>query len=914
MLLRSSTRSIQVAIRLPAQDLAGRATSVAPAFVASLDRSNLHFGVRSIHASQARYAGRKGQLSQSERQILGEISVLKKQIDDDAKMQLSKASSADLPELTEETLELLYEALNTSDPPTEEDVRLEGRRRKLLDGETGRSFLDQQRRRAALRLADVSERLGEIKLLTQPIGSVMQEDHSTRLLRVLQVVKEQEASDEDSNLPDTSQTARQVEQVEQTAVRDEVSAPSVLAQIEEALLALHRNAFVQSPLPLGILTKQDWKALSRSSASANDLDSFSQTLALMERSGQASQRTDVANVALDIVAHQGNVTACQSFIAAMQVAGVALDSYSSHCLLKSFVRANRLDDAIATLKSLEATEPASLPAYTLVIEGLLQQHTQPGLQSKAWPLFTQMRLAAHPVPDAPLYAQMIKACALGVRQPDDNVWRPTPSLLAASQARKAQTRRPGRNAPDTERALDLFREMTLRYNVRPTPEVYTSVILACTRRREMYRKGIEIFQSMLEIERQRVTSGEHDSPSFAPVRETYNALLQGCAQHGDLLRARWILAEMLRSSMALWTSLQQQDDVQRWEMLEAEARKPNEETLALVFFSYASYDPPSRRSIEKTLPSKVTGSDAKTSTLPEENASTDEKEQSLTTEGTFTERMPESSSAVVREVDGLIERVATDANEDGGLLKSVKPNSRMLNAYLAVLSKHCKRTERLSRIEKALFGSTDGQDSGGDAAVLDGASLFHTWGVPINGFTCEVVLDACVKDADRARADALASKIWSHWQSLSEHVVQGSGTELIDNNVHRALGIDAVRIGRCWAAMIRNLAKSNRIEEAMNMLRSFVEQFPPPSHSGSSFGARRTPQETISRPTLTFQQLELLYNRLVLNSAGEAAHSWRSKSIAFLTWAAKSYEASLRPRIPSVLKRSGPVFERYTGL
>ncbi|PWN37610.1 uncharacterized protein FA14DRAFT_187694 [Meira miltonrushii] len=880
--------------------------------LACLQISNvLQSPTRQIHSSTVSHA-RRGELTKLERQTIAEINLLKKQVEDDTKEQIAKESAANLPEITDESLDLLYEALNMPDPPTEEDMEEEQKRRKQLLPPFQKDQVRQQS--LSRRLEDIKKRLDEVVNYTQKDATERSGDASERLTKILQSVEKDESmsvadqgnEDELTQAQAGSSISEGHTSTQRSTTRD------LIAQLQVSIPALSNNSSLTMAFPLGLLSTKDWTALAYQAAVEDDRNGILQILKLMEESGQTSMQTKVINTALAVYSKEGDFKACQSLTTAMEENGIVPDAFSSHHLVAAYARAGRLDEAAAIVKHLQDVQPASMQTYTLLIEHYLQKASQPQIQSKAWSLFYDMRTYAHSIPDAHLYAQMIRACALGVPQPGDALWKPRAGLLAESNtiSKKRIIPKPGRALrPDTERALDLFREMTLRYNVRPTPEVYSAVILACTRRRDMYEKGIELFQSMLEIERQRITALQSDeetksdlSLSFSPDRETYNAVLGGCCQVGDLLRARWILAEMLRSSYALWTSLRSRPNVADWEWAEVETRRPDEFTLTYVFYTYATFKPPKRASIKKVKVQKEgQAEESESSEQPPHSESTDvEPTSKVEDNNSFSERLPESSAGAIREVNGLLERVAVDATTEGGLLSAVIPDTRMLNAYLSVLSEQCTEADRLPMLESAIFGASDEKSR---YSVFDGDSVFAKWQVPINGYTCELALEACSKSKDREHADALADRIWQEWQKISEPKTRGSGTEAETvKEEKRMQGIDPVRISRCWANMIRNAAKSNRIKDAMNLLHSFVEKYPPATSSMSALPQqqRNSVRPAAQYPALTFQQVEVLHHRLVLSTNNPKQ---RHRDLAFITWVIKAYESSLSPKMPAVLKR-----------
>ena len=150
-----------------------------------------------------------------------------------------------------------------------------------------------------------------------------------------------------------------------------------------------------------------------------------------------------------------------------------------------------------------------------------------------------MRYVAHPVPDAHLYALMIRACG--------SFYRPEP-----------------------ERALDLWMEMQ-ENGVKPTKGAYEAVIRVCGRAGpEWLGEGMRLAREM---------SGQY-SITGIDGRGLWCALLEGCKRAGDLKKARWILAEAVRGG----------GDGARSEDSIVDA-----ELMTHVFHTYASYRPPFRR-------------------------------------------------------------------------------------------------------------------------------------------------------------------------------------------------------------------------------------------------------------------------------------------------------------------------------
>ena len=208
---------------------------------------------------------------------------------------------------------------------------------------------------------------------------------------------------------------------------------------------------------------EEWQALAVDSARDTNLAQTLHTLDLMAQSGLEPSAALYARL-LDTYATRGALDACLVLSARMQEVGLVADAPVKHAMVKAYVHSDRLFSALEYLQHWETTEAAPISAYTVLMEHLVK-HPMRAVHPIAWSLFYHMRLVAHPVPDAAVYALMIRACAAGVPQP-------------GTRARAPEA--------DAERALDLFREMTTRYAIRPNKEVYDSLILTCARRKEHY--------------------------------------------------------------------------------------------------------------------------------------------------------------------------------------------------------------------------------------------------------------------------------------------------------------------------------------------------------------------------------------------------------------------------------------------
>src|SRR5712672_3329485 len=172
------------------------------------------------------------------------------------------------------------------------------------------------------------------------------------------------------------------------------------------------------------------------------------------------------------------------------------------------------ESALSLLHSYEnAGRPPPMTTYSRLIAALFRTpsslaHTQ------AWDLFSHMRYVAHPHPDSLLFTHMILVCG-------------------------------NPNTAETERALDLFTEMTVDRGIAPTASTYNATILACARSgsRAYVNEAFRLAKEMLDSHRDA-----HGTGTFRLNSHTFNALLEGAKRIGDLGRVRWILAGMVEAA------------------------------------------------------------------------------------------------------------------------------------------------------------------------------------------------------------------------------------------------------------------------------------------------------------------------------------------------------------------------------
>ena len=354
--------------------------------------------------------------------------------------------------------------------------------------------------------------------------------------------------------------------------------------------------------------------------------------------------------------------------------------------------------------------PAPQMAYGRVI-GHLFATRRTASYAHAWDLFAHMRFAAHPDPDAPMYARMIRGCASHMLSP------------------RAQP----------ERALDLFTEMTVDKQIPPTAETYTATILACARsgERDFIHHAFQLAKQMLDAHRDARGAGR-----FAPDRTLYAALIQGAKRIGDITRTRWLLAELVKEHRL---------KVERGDP-DADKMAVTEEIMVHVFHAYAAYRPPFRRSLTVVQDSPGALLEAVDDTNPQQPSLASETGPKTPVPSnarpTFSSLPPQTHEDTLREVVALFHRIVEEGKlRDSNPLPSfshVNVSSYLVNGYISAHYTH------------APFG--------------DGLDLFMTLyeelGVSRNAHSYLDALNACAfaQKGDRKLALSRAQAIWKKWE------------------------------------------------------------------------------------------------------------------------------------------------------
>ncbi|KAJ6630104.1 hypothetical protein B0H10DRAFT_2208233 [Mycena sp. CBHHK59/15] len=595
---------------------------------------------------------------------------------------------------------------------------------------------------------------------------------------------------------------------------------------------LHRlqpspSTFEPSPFPIVLFSMQEYEALARACVSKGDIDAAESVLNLMKRSG-----ITIPDILLTTILHTytdaGSVIKAEQLLA-NYLPGPPTDP-QRHLHVKCHLKATPSDripeSALTVLHSYETQgHPAPMKTYTSMIASLFSTRLSLG-RAQAWDLFSHMRYVAHPKPDIVLYTSMIRACA---------------SPMSTSRS------------SDPERALDLWTEMTVDQGLKPTVGSYNAVILACARSgRKMYvNEAFRLAKEMLDSHRDA-----YGQSAYQPDRRTLCALLEGAKRIGDLARARWILADLVRSEAG-----------------NNEKEGVNEEIMMHVFQTYASYVPPFARNRAMLVPgreppssSSIEGREIEAVNQPANVPRPGEASQR------FTRVPPQTRSEVVEEVEALFQRILEDTGKDDLFagqkkFRNVQFSVRLVNSYLAVHYQHASL-----EASEALFWK-----------------VFDDVGVVPDARSYLEALERCAisrRDRDRSVNLRFAEKAWSGWKALEDapHVP--------------GRPFDARMVERAHVAFMRVLTLNGQLERALTHIKAFAERYPPSHlHNRSPNPSLRSTRTVLvgARPLVRLTSPnEVLHHRLV------AASMW--PEVGYIKYISKAYEWALRGRRDAAMK------------
>ncbi|EMD35153.1 hypothetical protein CERSUDRAFT_116626 [Gelatoporia subvermispora B] len=610
------------------------------------------------------------------------------------------------------------------------------------------------------------------------------------------------------------------------------------------------------PIPTGVMTNREWLSLIRTCVKDFNPEAADEVLRLMIRLGHPPTE-ETFNAVLDCYAESSDLDGAERFMA--QWIGDKPTERQRDLHIKAALNARPpLELDSPALHLLHEYESRSLPApqksYTRTISTLLACRTA-ATTAHAWDLFAHMRYAAHPQPDAHLYALMISACAT--------------SALPA----------------EPERALDLLKEMTEDQRIPPTHAAYCAAIRACARSGELkfVHEAFRLAKQMLDGHRDARGRSE-----FRPDARVFAALLEGAKRVGDLAKARWILAEMVQQHSGPEGEVSQDVAV-------------NEPIMTHILNTYAAYKPPFQRGAAPLVNTTKDISGSSTTNISESSDlnGVQENEQTrppvTTSSSSFTHLPPQTRAELLREVQTLFARILEDrsaeefaeSNQPRRPFRRVSITPRLINAYLSVHYAHAS-FETWSNLYFTLF-------------------LEH--GVEPTARTHVEALERCALSRKEERQLVLpfAEKVWAEWQTVE----QSWQSRVADPVAQTA---NARLVERANTAMIRLLALTNHRTRSLGLVKSFAARYPPgdiktppPKPALRStrtvlVGAKPlvrltsavdVPDDTVP-PLLSFTELEVLHHKLV--AAGD------SVGIRYIKWLCMAYQGALRRRRDSLVQ------------
>lgn len=545
--------------------------------------------------------------------------------------------------------------------------------------------------------------------------------------------------------------------------------------------------------------------------------------------------------------------------------------------------------AINHLRSLEISgSPLPQSSYLIVLDHLLSPSpthaTNSHTHAMAWDLFTHLRLVAHPNPSAQMYATMIKACA-----------NPT--------------------NPQPERARDLWTEMTQEQShISPGREEYEAIITAMGSTKAGYLEAVNYLREMLAKHREvatvpfaqgaeQVDRAAAMASRFIPTRSTFLALLEGTKRAGDVHRARWVLAEVLRLAKARGPS--------------GVTEAPEEELLAAVFMTYAAWKPaitrgavklqqsvdtPVDQAEEKNLAAEEDVIESELSLETTKTASAIEDSNDLPQADTLDVALPSTSNArggpqtkgdAIREVNSLFGRIIEDQQVKGRdaaslvdhPFQNVRITPRLVNSFLSVHLAH-----------SALGDARRAWDSAWQ--VVKTVSNARS-----NGWSYLLALERCAMAKPLVRSEALnwAQQLWEQYGSLVKDTNNtiSESTAVDPARAKWLAGLGPRQTEKAWAAMIRTSALCEDLDGALRLLDEFRVTYPAADilrkyrpNPPSSFTVRMTTPSTVAEPDipplLLFKDIDVVHQRLVRE--GDL------RNVGKIKWTCMAYEKALEKR------------------
>lgn len=568
---------------------------------------------------------------------------------------------------------------------------------------------------------------------------------------------------------------------------------ALMASLDTALSKVDHEPI---PALATIVSKTEWLSVVRCCVYENDVDAAERAVFLMQKAGLTISE-EAVNQVLGVHASKGDTTRLESLMHRI-LSGPPTETQRDLHVKAYLVRAGHhtpsgfpdLGDsarsvfptgALDVLHHYEASGHfAPIKSYTRTISTLFNVQTHPSsdprlgqsaARAHAWDLFAHMRYVAHPTPDAYLYAMMMRACGSAG----------------------------GRVEP--ERALDLWTEMQ-ESGVEPTRGAYEAIVLVLGRAGKGWlSEGMRLAREM----RERYPERERNQ------RRMWCALLEGCKRVGDLNRARWILAEALRSNTS------EDGGSSRSSSVDAKM-------LTHIFHTYASYKPPFSRTATRLVDTAShPGAPGQSEACASQTELPLQDQLCMDPTPTFPPLPPQTPSDVLAEVQALFDRILRDADSNTipisrylsrpdqgayagdpltGKFAGVELRPALVNAYLSVFYVHAT-VERSIEAFRSLFGTSS------QTGMLEGDA--HTYLDALE--RCAVA-----KKEERGAVLSWAKEVWAEWVRIETK----AGSEGYND-----VGRWARMVERAHAAMRRVLLLNEDVDGALSLLRTFVDGYPP---------------------------------------------------------------------------------------
>ncbi|KLT43496.1 hypothetical protein CC85DRAFT_284418 [Cutaneotrichosporon oleaginosum] len=669
-------------------------------------------------------------------------------------------------------------------------------------------------------------------------------------------------------------------------------------------------------VPLGIVTKSEWRALFDSFLVRSDPVGAEVLLSTMERHG-VIPTTDDLNEVIELYAAKGQTSEVARLVQDFEAVGLPLTDFHRDMVIKASMGPDgQTEPALALLKQAESMgQPFPQSSYNIVltrlVDGTPTELPDARSRAAALDLFAHMRLAAHPTPTRELFTTMIRLCA------------------ASSD-------------PQPERARDLWLEMIEEHEIQPTAAEYNAIIRALGSTKADYLEAYDLLRQMLSVH-EEATAVPFEGPTnklspWIPTLETFSAVLEGTKRAGDLDRARWVLNEMV--DLARAGSFSRHPGLQG----------PDEEMMAHVFQTYAAWRPRVKRrdvkhrasaellaveegaetseaiqgsgeatalessgasanasvaeegSSSESVQSTSSGSadvfkDTSTSALGASEELAKESSELAEMEELEDDELggPQSKADALREADALFEAIldanSRSASSANNPFRGVKITTRLINSYLAVHLSHSNLESARQRFKDTWQKLETTTPTLGSHAILP------------NGYTYLGVLERCargMRKEDRPLAQEWGREAWALWRKWADIAESALPASNPANKRKRfVLGLGERQVEKVWVAAIRLLAIGEDTRGSLALLDEFVRLYPPENvratytpYVAPEFIIRMTMPDSIGEPAvpphLLFRDVEVLHNKLVRDE------NW--DGVARIKWACTAYERSLATR------------------